>query len=298
LGGDLKVGGARGGGGIFGQVVFELEETLEGVGIFQKVFVFAHGEDGFADEVEDLESGFFEEAAQGVGGEHDEGELLCAVIGEPGGARGFEELLEGINVAALQEMIEGREFVVGGGDDDSVWRQGAANFEDGGRGVGTDGEGIAHGEGEGEVIQREIVQIDDVGHDKGGVLGARAERFSLRTGLVDHVGGVIDEGGGEAGFEKAQAPFAGAAAEVEAGGRGGFGEVGLDGAPGQLVVEFPVAVIVDLVILLRDAVVIFAGSGRIITMAARHRMRIERIASPWKRLQFQESRNRGWGCGC
>ena len=50
----------------------------------------------------------------------------------------------------------------------------------------------------------------------------------------------------------------------------------LNGAPGQLVVKFPVAVVVDLVILFRNPVVIFAGSGRIVTMAARHGGRIKR----------------------
>jgi hypothetical protein len=253
------MGGAGGGGGIFGEVVFEAEEAFEGVGGFEKVFVFAKGEDGFAGEVEDLEAGFFEEAAEGVGGEHGELELLAGVVGEPIGAAGTEESFEGIEVAALEEVIEGGELVVGGGNDYSVGLSGAEDFGDGGRGIGTDGEGIAHGESEGEVIGGELAQVHDVGNEEGGVFGVGAEGFELGAGLVDHVGGVIDEGGGEAGFENLEAPFAGSAAEVKGGAGGGFGEMRFDGAPGELVVEFPVAVVVDLVLLSGDAVVVFAG---------------------------------------
>lgn len=250
--------------------MFEAEEAFEGVGVFEEVFVFAEGEDGFAGEVEDLEAGFFEEAAEGVGGEHGELELLAGVVGEPVGAAGAEEGFEGVEVGAFEEMIEGGELVVSGGDDYSVGLSGTEDFGDGGRGIGADGEGIAHGEGEGEMIDGEFAQVHDVGDEEGGVFGVGAEGFELGAGLVDHVGGVIDEGGGEAGFEDFQAPFAGAAAEVEGGTGGGFGEMWFDGAPGELVVEFPVAVVVDLVVLSGDAVVVFAGGGGVVTMAPRH----------------------------
>ena len=80
----------------------------------------ADGDDGFADEVEDFEAGPFKEAAEGAGSEHRELESLSLVAGEPVGFAGVDEFFQGVEIAAFDEMIEGGEFVVGGGDDDAA----------------------------------------------------------------------------------------------------------------------------------------------------------------------------------
>ena len=50
---------------------------------------------------------------------------------------------------------------------------------------------------------------------------------------------------GIARLEQFEAPLAGAAAEVDDGGGGDLGEVGLEVVPGDAVVEVPVGIVVD-----------------------------------------------------
>jgi len=204
---------SRGGGGVFGQVFFQADQAVNAVGVFHQLLVLADGEDGFADDAEDFEAGFFEEFSESVGGEGGGFELFFGVWGEPVGAGGGEELFEGVEVTAIDEVVDGCEFVVGGGDDDAAGGADAEHFAGCAGGVGADGDGVAHGGGESEGGIGERAEIDDIGDEERGFFRfSFAHLFDLLAGLLDHGAGVVDEGGGEAGLEEFSAPLAGAAA--------------------------------------------------------------------------------------
>ena len=78
---------------------------------------------------------------------------------------------------------------------------------------------------------------------------ARTHRFGFGAGLFDHRAGMIDEGNGESALEEFEPPFAGAAAKVGTASVGITRKVRLDVPPGQLIVEFPIGIVIDRVIL-------------------------------------------------
>lgn len=68
---------------------------------------------------------------------------------------------------------------------------------------------------------------------------------------------MIDESDRVAAFKELEAPFARAAAQIAAGGIGALWQPGFDEAPGQFIVEAPVGIVINLVILAGNTVVVF-----------------------------------------
>ncbi len=271
------MGGAGFGGGVFLEDGFEVDEGFDGVVGFEEFAVLAGGDDGFADVGEDFVAFFGGEGFDLGGGEHVDVEAFVDVFGEPFGAAGFDEGGEGVEVAGLDEVFDGGEVVVDGEDEDDAGLEETVDFGEAFGGVGADGDDVAHGGDEFEMVGGEGGEIGGVGLLDGGAGGFGGEvglfgpGFEFFADFHEHVVGEVGEGGGVAGFEEFEAPFARAGAEVEDGGGEGFWEVWFDVVPGEAVVEVPVGVVVDGVVARGDAVVV-AAVGFVGGVAFRHAM--------------------------
>ena len=129
----------------------------------------------------------------------------------------------------------------------------------GGQRVGADRKRIAHRQQQRELLAPQVGHVDDVGDEQRRFLCARVA-FELLAHLLDHGGRVIDERRHKAALEQFQPPFASPAAQVAAGRAALARQVRLDHAPSQLIVKMPVRIIINRIVLTRNAVVVTAGA--------------------------------------
>src|SRR5205085_5507356 len=98
---------------ILGELVFKLKKPLKVLGILQKLFVLSQRQNRLADQIDDLETGFFKHPPQRARGEHGQLKLLARILGQPIRSRAAEKIFQRVDVPALQEMIEGGQLVIG-----------------------------------------------------------------------------------------------------------------------------------------------------------------------------------------